>query len=308
METRVPPAPSQSADHVAVRRLAAPILVTGAEGMLGTAFRRLLTGAGVPHTASDVDQLDITNAAHVDEHVTSRFKTVINCAAWTDVDGAEADPDGAHRLNADAPGLLAGACARTGATLVHFSTDYVFDGQSTTPYPVDHPIAPRSVYGKSKAAGEQAIRDAGCDHLIVRTSWLYAPWGRNFVLTMLKLLAERPEVRVVDDQRGRPTSAEHLARSTAQLLAAGARSTLHVCDAGECTWFEFAAEIGRLATLPAKVVPCTTAAFPRPAPRPAYSVLDLSATERLIGPAPHWRDNLARVIQQFLTAAPPTSA
>jgi dTDP-4-dehydrorhamnose reductase len=302
-ETGVDHATPQPTDQDGVRGLRAPILLIGFDGMLGTAFRRLFTGAGVAFEAPTIDQLDITDVASVDDGVASRFRTVINCAAWTDVDGAEANRNGAHRLNAEAPGHLAQACARTGATLVHFSTDYVFDGQADTPYRIDHPIAPRSVYGSTKARGEQAIQAARCDHLIIRTSWLYAPWGRNFVLTMLRLLAERPELKVVNDQRGRPTSAEHLAHSTARLLSAGARSTFHVCDAGECTWFEFAAEIGRLANLPAGVSPCTTAEYPRPAPRPAYSVLDISRTEELIGPAGHWRDNLARVIQQTAPAA-----
>jgi dTDP-4-dehydrorhamnose reductase len=180
--------------------------------------------------------------------------------------------------------------------LVHYSTDYVFDGSAARPYREDDPVAPRSAYGRSKAAGEEAVARIGCRHLIVRASWLYAPWGGNFVLTMLRLLAERREVRVVDDQRGRPTSAEHLAEATARLIGAGATGIHHVCDAGECTWCELAIEIASRGRVPGVVAPCTTAELRRPAPRPAYSVLDLGRTEALIGPMGAWQDHLQTVI------------
>jgi dTDP-4-dehydrorhamnose reductase len=147
--------------------------------------------------------------------------------------------------------------------------------------------------------GERAIWDAGGPHLVLRTSWLYAPWANNFVRTIFKASRERDELQVVNDQRGRPTSAEHLARASLALLDKGAHGTLHVTDGGECTWFDFASEIVRLAGHRAAVKPCTSAQFPRPAKRPAYSVLDLGPTEALLGPMPDWHENLADVMRRL---------
>ncbi len=226
--------------------------------------------------------------------VSANTRIVINCAAYTDVDGAEADEAEATRVNGHGAGNLAARCAETGAVLVHFSTDYVFDGSGTRPYPTDHPLAPLGAYGRSKAAGEAAIRASGCEHLIIRTSWLYAPWGKNFVRTMVELGRKHESLRVVNDQRGRPSSCSYLAERTLALLDHGARGTFHVTDGGECTWFEFATEIMVQTGSKCRVEPCTTDEFPRPAPRPAYSVLDLSATESLLGPSSAWQDNLRR--------------
>jgi dTDP-4-dehydrorhamnose reductase len=183
--------------------------------------------------------------------------------------------------------------------LVHYSTDYVFAGTATRPYPVDEPHEPLGVYGRSKALGERAVWDAGGPHLLLRTSWLYAPWANNFVRTIFKLSRERESLRVVADQRGRPTSAEHLARTTLALLDQRATGTLHVTDGGECSWHEFASEIVRLAGHPCRVDPCTSAEFGRPAPRPAYSVLDLAPTEALVGPMPSWQANLRDVLSRL---------
>ncbi len=203
------------------------------------------------------------------------------------------------RANGDGPRRLAEACKRAFVPLVHFSTDYVFAGHGAEPYRVDAPLDPQSAYGRTKAAGETAIRESGAEHLILRTSWLYAPWANNFVRTIAKLSRERDALKVVDDQRGRPTSAEHLATSTLALLRQAARGTLHVTDGGECTWFGLASEIVRLLGSPCVVSPCTTAEFPRPAPRPAYSVLDLSRTEALLGKLPDWRVNLEDVMARL---------
>jgi dTDP-4-dehydrorhamnose reductase len=176
----------------------------------------------------------------------------------------------------------------------------VFRGTATEPYSVEEPLAPLNAYGRSKAVGEEELsREHMTRWLHVRTSWLYAPWGKNFVRTMRQLLFTKPSIKVVNDQRGRPTSAEHLARTTLKLLELNASGIHHVTDGGECTWCEFAGEIGRLTGAPGKVEPCTSAEFPRPAKRPAYSVLDLSKTEALLGPMPHWKANLADVVARL---------
>jgi dTDP-4-dehydrorhamnose reductase len=182
---------------------------------------------------------------------------------------------------------------------VHFSTDYVFSGDATEPYAVDESRKPLNAYGRSKALGEELLEDSGAAYLLIRTSWLYAPWGKNFVRTMVDLGRSRPQVRVVDDQRGRPTSAEHLCSATLQLLASEARGVFHVTDGGEASWYEFARAIFALARCSAKLEPCSSQEFPRPAPRPSYSVLDLSETEKRLGPAPLWQANLESVIARL---------
>ena len=223
-----------------------------------------------------------------------------NCAAWTNVDGAEEHEADALAVNGGEG--LAVLCARikeAGGKLVHVSTDYVFDGKATKPYGVDEPRNPIGAYGRTKAAGEKVIEQSGCDFIVARTSWLYAPWANNFVRTMAKLTRDKDELKVVDDQRGRPTSAEHLARSLVSLVDAEGSGVFHVTDGGECTWFEFACAVRDGLGHTCVVKPCTTAEFPRPAPRPAYSVLDLSRTESLIGNMPHWRVNLADVLKRL---------
>lgn len=275
-----------------------PVVVVGALGMLGRAWRELLTGCGVEHTGLDLPALDITDPESIREHIGKKTKVVVNCAAFTDVDEAETREDEAMVLNAQAVGHLAERCKKIGATLVHYSTDYVFDGKAATPYAVDHPRDPVNAYGRTKAAGETILEDSGCKYLLIRTSWLYAPWAHNFVLTMLRMTRERDELRVVDDQRGRPTSAQHLARTTLALLENDQTGTFHVTDGGECTWYDFTCEIKRLAGNTCDVQPCDSSAFKRPATRPAYSVLDLSKTEQVLGTMPDWKENLQEVIQQ----------
>lgn len=279
--------------------LPGPVLIVGAGGMLGRAWRELLAAAGVEFAAPDTAQLDLRERSALSCIDDGPWSTVINCAAWTDVDGAEQNESAATAVNGLGVGFLADACRRRGALLVHYSTDYVFDGAATEPYAVDQPRRPLNAYGRSKAAGEEALAASGCDHLLIRTSWLYAPWGKNFVRTIAKAAGERPVLRVVNDQRGRPTSSEHLARASGALIAAGARGVFHVTDGGECTWFDFASEIVRLTGKPCRVEPCASAEYPRPAKRPAYSVLDLRKTEAAIGPMPDWRDNLADVVRRL---------
>lgn len=279
------------------------VLLIGAGGMLGQAWRGLLTAHGIDHTAAELPGFDLLDADAVRAAVPGHTHAV-NCAGWTDVDGAEADEKGATRLNGHAIGPLAEACRDAGAHLVHYSTDYVFAGDATEPYPTDAPRAPISAYGRSKAVGEELLEASDASWTLIRTSWLYAPWGRNFVRTIAKLCREQASLRVVDDQRGRPTSAEHLARASLALLARGAAGAWHVTDGGDATWFDFACEIARLAGSPCEVSPCATESYPRPAARPAYSVLDLSLTERELGPMPGWRSNLADVLRRLPVPSP----
>lgn len=267
------------------------VVLIGSDGMLGRAFTAELDAGGYAHLDLDRPRIDLNDRATLSV-ITSEVDLVVCCAAWTDVDGAETHEAEATAVNGTGTGHLAEHCGTVGATLLHFSTDYVFAGDATEPYRTDAPLQPLNAYGRSKAVGEEAIRESGADHLIVRTSWLYAPWANNFVLTMKKLTAERDELRVVDDQRGRPTSAEHLARTSLALYEDGARGTFHVTDGGECTWHELAAFVASRVNPDCRVLPCSSAEFPRPALRPAYSVLDLSTTEQRLGPMGAWRDHV----------------
>jgi dTDP-4-dehydrorhamnose reductase len=281
-----------------------PFLLIGNSGMLGTAFERLLTHNALPYASVDFPAFDLTNAEHVRVAITPGVRLVINCAAWTDVDGAEAKEEIAHAVNAAGVRLLADRCGVVGATLVTYSTDYVFSGVASSPYRVDERRAPVNAYGRSKARGEELLEQSAARWFNIRTSWLYAPWGKNFVKTIAGLLRARPSIKVVDDQRGRPTSAEHLAATTLRLMDVDAApGTWHVTDGGECTWREFAAEIARVLRERGKqagdVLACTSDEFPRPAKRPAYSVLDISETERITGPLPHWKANLIEVVRRL---------
>ena len=275
------------------------VLLLGANGMLGRAWRGLLDSRGIEHVGLDLPQFDMTDSAQVDAAIDGSHACVINCAAYTAVDDVETNEQIASRVNGDAPGLLAIRCRKVKTTLVHYSTDYVFNGRAQEPYPVDAPRDPVNAYGRTKALGEQNIERAGGPYLIVRTSWLYAPWGQNFVRTIARAAAQRDSLRVVDDQRGRPTSSTHLAASTLRLIESGATGVYHVTDGGECTWFDFATAIAAKANPSCRVEPCTTDEYPTPAARPAYSVLDLSLTEQRLGPMPDWRQNLAEVLDHL---------
>jgi dTDP-4-dehydrorhamnose reductase len=274
-------------------------LLLGASGMLGRAWNELLRNHGFETTAPTPAQLDLADRNSIEREVTRGIDVVVNCAAWTDVDGAEAHEDEATRLNGEAVGWLAERCREVNTTLVHYSTDYVFNGQAVAPYQTTHELDPVNAYGRSKASGERAIIDSGCRHLIVRSSWLYAPWGKNFVLQIAKLARERDSLRVVDDQRGRPTSAEPLAAASLALAETGARGIFHVTDLGECSWYEFASVIAAQVNPDCQVAPCTSAEYPRPAVRPRYSVLDLDQTEALIGRLSSWQDNLRQVLARL---------
>ncbi len=276
-----------------------PALLIGATGMLGRAWRQLLEKKGIDCTAPRHADLDITDPAAIERHITGEHPLVINCSAWTDVDGAEKNDDAACALNGAAVAHLARRCGRVNATLIHYSTDYVFNGHATAPYPIDAPIEPINVYGQSKALGELELQRSGCRHLLIRTSWLYAPWGKNFVRTIANACKQKPSLKVVSDQRGRPTSSEHLADLSLRLYELGATGIHHGSDGGQCTWFDFACEIARTINPACIVEPCSTADFPRPAKRPAYSVFDLAKTESELGPMPDWRDNLRSVLSRL---------
>jgi dTDP-4-dehydrorhamnose reductase len=245
-------------------------------------------------------QCDIARPGDASRALTeNRPDVVVNCAAWTTVDAAERERDAAFRVNALGAELLAQACHAHRVRLVHLSTDYVFDGTATQPIDESAPTNPLGVYGASKLAGEEAVRHHCSDLQVVRTSWLYGQDGPNFVLTMLRLGAEREEVRVVADQRGAPTWTGHVAPALLRLAERGTPGTYHLTNSGETTWHGFAEAIMRSAGLDCRVVPITTAEFGAPAPRPAYSVLDNRAL-RLLGepPLPPWQDGLREYLQR----------
>jgi dTDP-4-dehydrorhamnose reductase len=274
------------------------ILLISPDGMLGRAFTELLTQRKRAFTAESFPQFDITQPEHVERAVHSGIRYVINCAAYTDVDGAETREADALAVNASGVQLLAQRCRAVGALLVHYSTDYVFDGEARSPYRTDEPRNPQNAYGRTKARGEELLIATGCEQLILRTSWLYAAWGKNFVDTIARLGHEKPYLRVVNDQRGRPTSARYLAERSLELIDKKARGIYHVTDGGECTWYEFARAIVEASGGTARVEPCSSLEFPRPAPRPGYSVLDLSSTDALLGPSRSWQENLSKVIEE----------
>lgn len=276
------------------------VALVGAGGMLGRTFRELLELRGDAFDAFDRSTLDVTDAASIDRGIRPEHRLILNCTAYTDVDGAETNEAAANAVNADAVAKLAERARAIDATLVHVSTDYVFDGRASSPYRVDEPRAPLNAYGRSKAKGEEALEASGARYLNARTSWLYAPWSKNFVRTIAGAAKARPTLRVVDDQRGRPTSTLTLAENLLALVEAGATGHVHVTDGGECTWFELARAVAAYANPACVVEPCTSAEFPRPAPRPAYSVLDLTRTEATLGrPMRPWQDALADVLERL---------
>ncbi|HEX8877812.1 MAG TPA: dTDP-4-dehydrorhamnose reductase [Phycisphaerales bacterium] len=278
----------------------APIALIGADGMLGRQWQRFFAEAPHARVASLTHPtIDFERDDTLRRVFDSSPRLVINCAAYTNVDQAESEPDKADRINAAAVGTLASMCRERGVTLVHYSTDYVFDGRGTAPYSVDATTNPVNAYGRTKLRGEHLLQSSGCDHLLIRTSWLYAPWAKNFVRTIAAAARTKPELRVVNDQHGRPTSTASLVEITARLLDRDIRGTFHATDEGACTWFEFAVAIAAFANPGCRVMPCSTAEFPRPAPRPSYSVLDLSKTVAAIGSLRPWREALADVLPRL---------
>ena len=282
------------------------VLVTGAGGQLGLD----LLDAFAEHDVTGLTraELDVSDEAGVAAAVHALAPDlVINAAAATNVDGCEADPLGAHRVNALGPWWLARACARAGATLVTFSTDYVFDGiapvgpgGASRGFVDGDPVAPLSVYGRSKAAGEQLVRETLGAHHIVRTAWVSGARGHNFVRTMLRLADSGGAVRVVDDQIGSPTFTRDLARAVRDLAVSGRYGTVHLVNEGSCSWYELAAAVFEVAGLDVDLGPQSSSAIDRPAPRPAWSVLDATHARAIgIGPLPHWRDGLAQLLAEL---------
>jgi len=272
-------------------------LITGAGGQLGTDLQHALADSGDEVLARRHSELDIADATAVAKAVADLAPdVVVNAAAYTAVDAAESDEDAAHRVNTVGPATIAAAVAGHGGKLIHVSTDYVFAGDASVPYEVDDPTGPRSAYGRTKLGGEQAVRDLLPEaSYVVRTAWVYGATGGNFLKTIARLERERDTISVVDDQRGAPTWSADLAIGLVELgRSAAVPGIYHCTNAGDTTWFGFAQAIfEELGADPERVLPTTTDAFPRPAPRPAYSVLSDTAW-RAAGLAPlrHWRDAL----------------
>ncbi|GAA2387514.1 dTDP-4-dehydrorhamnose reductase [Streptomyces coeruleofuscus] len=282
-------------------------LITGAGGMLGHDVVEELTRRGEDVVGLDRAALDITAPAAVDTAVCDhRPDVVVNCAAYTAVDDAESDEARALEINGDGPRLLARACAAHGARLIHVSTDYVFSGEArTTPYPEDHPTGPRTAYGRTKLAGERAVlEELPGASAIVRTAWLYGVHGTDFVRTMIGLEARRDTLDVVDDQRGQPTWSADVAERIADLglrLGPDAHGVFHATNSGEATWYELAREVFSLIGAdPDRVRPTSSAAFPRPAPRPAYSALAHRRWQEIGLPLPRdWRSALHEALPRI---------
>ena len=282
------------------------ILVTGCKGQLGTELQKI-AARDKQHQwmFTDVDTLDICNKTAVeacfDEH---HIEACINCAAYTAVDKAEDEPELATLINAFAPKVLAKACLRHNALLIHISTDYVFGGDANEPYKIDDPINPQSVYGSTKAEGERLIRESGCNYMIVRTAWLYSSVGKNFVKTMLMLGDTKDEINVVADQKGCPTWAHDLAFALVALLDKNGKNevheTFHFTNEGQITWHDFATAIMEIGGKKCKVNPITTDQYPTKAKRPAYSVLDLSKIKAYAGIViPEWRESLVKCMEEL---------
>ncbi len=282
-------------------------LVTGVRGQLGHELAALSNEIDSleEHVFTSSDQLDITDRATVIETVNRvRPQVIINCASYTQVDRAEDEPERADAVNHLGAAYLAEAAKKLGVLLLHVSTDYVFGKVSArAPITEQTTTAPMGVYGFTKLAGEQAIRNSGCRHIILRTSWLYSSHGHNFVKTMLRLMRERAEIRVVNDQIGSPTYAGDLARAIVHILQGELTDdklgTYHYCNTGECSWFDFARAICEYAGLShqCRVLPCTTAEYPTKALRPPYSALDTTGLCRTFGLCiPRWQDSLRSML------------
>lgn len=286
------------------------ILVIGALGQLGNEIMQLSRAsshdfifADVRGDGENVLALDMTDESRIMDFVSPDTDVIINCAAYNDVDGAESDENAALKLNRYAVGLLAEAALKSDALLIHFSSDYVFDGSANIPYTEDSPTAPLGAYGRSKLAGEAAVIESGCRYMIFRTSWLYSLTGRNFFKTIADRCAQTSSIKVVIDQMGTPTCAYDLAFLIMHIIENGMtdRTGLyHYSDEGTATWYDFAYAINSALGYTCRVEPCRTSEFPRKAARPAYSVLDKRKVKETFGvEIPHWRDSLSLFVRQY---------
>lgn len=290
------------------------ILLTGKNGQVGGDLHSLLTHFGEVFV-TDRATLDLTQPQKIRDCVRAfRPNAIINAAAYTAVDKAESEPELAHSINATAPRVLAEEALRCKALLIHYSTDYVFDGIKAGPYIESDPTNPLNIYGRTKVAGERAIANSGCDHLILRTSWVYSPRGSNFLLTILRLARERDELRIVNDQIGAPTSSECIAEATVHVLRqmltsdkshwARVTGTYHMTASGEVSWFGFAREIISqcdCAIRPKSIVPISTTEYPSPARRPLNSRLNCSKIAKTFGVnVLPWQTALSSVLQVMM--------
>lgn len=282
------------------------VLITGANGQLGSEMRRLGAVSPNNYIYTDVAELDITDAAAVAQFVKENaVNIIVNCAAYTNVDKAESDEPTAELINATAVANLAAAMKEVDGTLFHVSTDYVFGNEGNTPRTEDMPLNPLGVYGRTKLRGEQAIAETGCKAIIIRTAWLYSEFGNNFLKTMMRLTAEREQLNVVFDQVGTPTYAGDLALAIFSIiegsLYAGNEGIYHFSNEGVCSWYDFATEIAMAAGNTAcKVLPCHSDEFPSPVKRPSFSVLDKTKIKNTFAiEIPHWRDSMLYCIKRL---------
>ena len=283
------------------------ILVTGADGQLGNCIRKAAEGSKDEYIFTDVDDLDITDKEAVDLCIRCNdFQVVVNCAAYTNVDKAESQPEFAEKLNAEAVRNLADACKKYGVTLIQISTDYVFGGsQGNTPRTEEEPVNPTGVYGLTKLHGEEAVEESGCDAIIIRTAWLYSEYGKNFVKTMLNLTSTKPELKVVFDQVGTPTYAQDLADMIVKLITDRAfkehPGIYHFSNEGVCSWYDFTKMIAEIAgNTECDIKPCHSDEFPSPVVRPSYSVLDKTKVKETFGiEIPYWTDSLKKCISNL---------
>ncbi len=271
------------------------ILITGANGQLGCELRRVFVSETL--ILKDLPDFDLTGTRVEEEVAETRPDLVIHAGAYTDVDGAEREPDRAMAINAAGTAQVARAAARAGARLLYISTDYVFPGTQRYPYSEDDVPAPINAYGLSKWRGEQAVAESGADALIVRTAWLYGSMGNNFVKSIMRAVRTQSSLRVVDDQRGSPTSVEDLAAVIKATAAGSLRGILHVTNRGDCTWYEFARAIVEEMNLDISVLPISTAEAGRLAPRPSYSVLGQQRLARLDLVPRDWREALNQFVK-----------
>lgn len=284
------------------------ILITGANGQLGSEMHRLGMLSSNNYLFTDVAELDITNKDAVMQYVTdNNVQVIVNCAAYTNVDKAENDEAVALLINSTAVRNLAESAKSVDATLFHVSTDYVFGHEGNIPRTEDMPINPLGVYGRTKLQGEEAIKEVGCKAIIIRTAWLYSEFGNNFVKTMLRLTSEKESLNVVFDQVGTPTYAGDLALTIFSIIEGdvynGNEGIYHFSDEGVCSWYDFAVEIARIAGhRNCKINPCHSSEFPSPVTRPPYSVLDKTKIKHTFGvDIPHWRESLVYCMKRILT-------
>ncbi|HQH99691.1 MAG TPA: dTDP-4-dehydrorhamnose reductase [Deltaproteobacteria bacterium] len=282
------------------------ILITGVKGLLGHEVAQVCREQGDATIETDIASpdlpLDITDPGAIRGILSSRKPDwLINCAAYTDVDGCESNEHIAFALNAQAPGTLARACEEYGTKLLHISTDYVFNGCKESPYTEDDKTDPLSIYGKSKLAGEIGVQEGIEHYIIIRTQWLFGPHGKNFVSTILNIAKDKESISVVNDQRGSPTYSKDLARAIRTLIGCDARGIYHVCNRGHATWFDLAKSAIEAVELPTKVVPVGTKDFPRPAHRPANSILSTKRFTETTGKImPPWQISLHQYIKEYL--------